>query len=170
MAWRPSVNILCPSNGAIGGACPSGRAALVWPPSALKGGGDYSIDFDGILAPGEYIVSFEFDAGNAADLGWTNLFGTIATAWLRWKSPGPCVVTVCALTSHGNTQQVEASILVSARTALVPVSLPPAPDTSSLPLADAALDAWLRGLPTDPAGITQGWFNNGGIPTRLGDL
>ncbi|GBR07267.1 hypothetical protein HW511_11985 [Asaia siamensis] len=170
MTWRPSANILRPLTGANVSACPSVRSALVWPPSALNGGGDYSIDFDGILAPGEYIVSFVFDAGNAADQAWTSLFGTIATVWLRWKTSGMSVVTVCALTSHGNTHQVEANIMVSPRASLFPVSLPTAPETPALPLSNATMDAWLGHLPTDPAGLTQGWFNNGGIPTRLGNL
>ncbi|WP_336945663.1 hypothetical protein [Asaia sp. HN010] len=171
MTWRPSANILRPSSGARGGACPTAGCPLVWPPSTLNGGGDYSVDFDGLLAPGEYIVSFQFDAGDAADQAWSSLFGTIATAWLRWKSSGLRSVTVCVLTSHGNSQQVEANITVSPRTALFPVPLPVAPDMPvTNALSDRAMDAWLRQLPTDPVQAVDGWFNNAGIPTRLGEL
>ncbi|WP_336763730.1 hypothetical protein [Asaia sp. VD9] len=168
MTWRPSANILRPVYGTSGGACPTARPSLLWPPASLEGGGDYSVDFDGLLAPGEYILSFLFDAGTAADLGWTNLFGTIATAWLRWKASGTRIVTICALTSHGNTHQVEVGIVISARPSLFPVSLPEAPQTPTLVLSSDAMDRWLQTLPTEPLSVSGGWYNNAGIPTRIG--
>ncbi|WP_025884716.1 hypothetical protein [Asaia prunellae] len=170
MTWRPSANILRPGNGAGGGACPSSRSALAWPSAALHGGGDYSVDFDGLLAPGEFVTSFLFECGSVADQAWTNLFGTIVTAWLRWKSPGPQIVTVCALSNHGNSHQVDVAITVGTRASLAPVPLPPAPQTPSLSITSQAMDEWLASLPTDPDEVRNGWLNNAGIPTRTGDL
>ncbi|WP_336947502.1 hypothetical protein [Asaia sp. HN010] len=170
MTWRPSANILRPGYGAGGGACPSSRSALVWPSAALHSGCDYSIDFDSLLAPGEFITSFEFAAGSAADQAWTNLFGTIATAWLRWKSPGLQTVIVCALSSHDNNYQVDIAITVGTRPTLFPVPLPPAPETPTTTLTSEAMGAWLGSLPTDPGETGTGWRNNAGIPTRTGNL
>lgn len=141
------------------------------PPSG--GGGDYSIDFDRLLSPGEFIISFRFEAGGAADLAWTNLFGNIATAWMRWKASGTQSVTVCALTSEGNSKQVEVNITISPREALFPLDLPESPDAptqSGGGVSSAVMDGWLRSLPTEPPESGTGWFNNAGIPTRLGDL
>jgi len=148
------------------------RNTLVWPSSDLKSGGDYSIDFEHLLAPGEFVTAFRFEAGGA-DLAWTNLFGNIATAWMRWNVSGRQRVTVCALTSEGNTRQVEVSITISPREALYPAILPYGPGIATQPggtLSSAAMDSWLRSLPTAPPESGSGWFNNAGIPTRLGDL
>ncbi|GBQ14707.1 hypothetical protein [Swaminathania salitolerans] len=186
MTWRPSANILRPRSGAADPAsCPGGgRTGLAWPSSALGGGGDYSVDFDGLLAPGEYVTAFAFSAGDVADQGWTSLFGTIATAWLRWTSAGTHSIAVCALTDRGNSYQIEAGITVSSRSALFPVPLPAAPpsggtappgtgsgpDAPAIALTGAIMDAWMRSLPTDPAEAPDGWCNNAGIPTRLGEI
>ena len=171
MTWRPVVNILRPE-ALGGGAFASAQNALVWPSSSLRGGGDYSVDFDRLLSPGEFITSFRFEAGGA-DLAWTSLFGNIVTAWMRWKASGTQSVTVCALTSEGNSRQVEVSITVSPREALFPLDLPDSPDAptqSGGKLSSEAMDNWLRALPTAPPESGSGWYNNAGIPTRLGDL
>lgn len=170
MTWRPSANILRPRPGAAAGACSLPKFTLVWPNTALYGGGDYSVDFDGLLAPGEFIASFRFEVGTAAEQAWTNLFGTIVTAWLRWKSSGLQTVTVCVLSNRGNSYQVEIAIIVDTRPTLFPVPLPPAPETPVLPITGQVMGAWLSTLPTDPDTVATGWVNNAGIPTRIGEI
>ncbi|WP_222547521.1 hypothetical protein [Asaia lannensis] len=176
MTWRPSANILRParehsSPGCYPGvnSCTSLHSDLVWPPSSLNGGGDYSIDFDAFLAPGEYISAFRFDAG-ALKPAWTNLFGTIVTAWFRWSEPGLQTVTICAVTSHNANHQVVARIMVMARPSLFPAEPPPAPGSVMDRVTDEMMDRWLMSLPTDPDTAGTGWYNNAGIPTRLGAL
>ncbi|WP_122039604.1 hypothetical protein [Asaia bogorensis] len=170
MTWRPSANILRPVREPAGQGCyPKSHPELVWPPSALNGGGDYSIDFDALLAPGEFISSFRVDAGAGAKQAWTSLFGTIATAWLQWTVPGLQTVTVCALTSLGASLQVDAKICIGARPSLFPASAPPAPGAPLSVVTDNTMDAWLKALPTEPDNDAGGWFNNAGIPTRIGD-
>lgn len=83
--------------------------------------------------------------------------------------PGLQTVTVCALTSLGASLQVEAKICVSTRPSLFPASAPPAPGAQFPVVTDNTMDAWLKALPTEPDTGAGGWFNNAGIPTRIGD-
>ncbi|MFC0500038.1 hypothetical protein [Asaia krungthepensis] len=125
MTWRPSARIVRP------GGCASAQLRgmalqplLAWPDSNLNGGADYSVDFAGVLSPGETVQSFAFDTGGFGTQAWTYLSGTICTAWFSWTQAGGATVNVCALGSSGATYQVAVSISVSGTAALI-ADVPP---------------------------------------------
>jgi len=165
MTWRPSARIVRP--GGCATAQLRGMALqplLAWPDSNLNGGADYSVDFSGLLDPGETIEAFAFDTGGAGSQAWTYLSGTIVTAWLSWSQSGSVPVSVCALGSSGTSYQVVVTISISATPALIAASPPPAPGVDISAVNNATMSAWLSSLPTQqPAG--GGWWNNANIPT-----
>ncbi|WP_336764145.1 hypothetical protein [Asaia sp. VD9] len=165
MTWRPSARIVRP--GGCATANLRGMALqplLAWPDSNLNGGADYSVDFSGLLAPGETIQAFAFDTGGVGTQAWSYLSGTTATAWLSWAQAGSIAVNVCALSSSGATYQVAVSISVSATPALIAASPPTAPGADISAVNSATMTAWLATLPTS-APATGGWWNNANIPS-----
>ncbi|NVN02237.1 MULTISPECIES: hypothetical protein [Asaia] len=165
MTWRPSARIVRP--GGCATAQLRGMALqplLAWPDSNLNGGADYSVDFSGVLAPGETITAFAFDAGSGGTQAWTYLSGETVTAWLSWAQAGSTAVNVCVLGSSGATYQVTVSISISATPALISASPPTAPGADISAVNNATMSAWLATLPTS-APATGGWWNNANIPT-----
>ncbi|GAB6854156.1 hypothetical protein [Asaia astilbis] len=167
MSWRPSARIVRP--GGCATAQLRGMAMhplLAWPDSNINGGADYSVDFSGLLGPGESVKAFAFDAGSAATLHWTYLSGTTVTAWFRWVQSGATAVTVCVLGSSGATYQAVVSIVVSATPALIAASPPSAPGVDVSAVNDATMSVWFDSLPNSPD-PNRRWWNNAKIPTRL---
>lgn len=168
MTWRPSARIVRP--GGCATAQLRGMALqplLAWPDSNINGGADYSVDFSGLLSPGETIKALAFDTDGAGTQAWTSLTDTICTAWISWTQAGTLAVTVCALGSSGASYQVVVAITVSASPSLVPASPPTAPGVDINSVNDATMSAWLTSLPTS-APAAGGWWNNANIPTYAG--
>lgn len=165
MTWRPSARIVRP--GGCATANLRGMALqplLAWPDSNINGGADYSVDFSALLAPGEIIQSFSFDAGSMAERAWLSSFGTIVTAFLTWTASGQNAVNVCVLSDRGNSYQVAVSIFVNATASLIG-AVPPAEPGTEVPLVNSAtMTAWLNSLPTSPP-ASGGYWNNAGIFT-----
>ncbi|WP_336946874.1 hypothetical protein [Asaia sp. HN010] len=173
MTWRPAVNILRPV-ASVGAGLTGARNALSWPTTALGGGSDYSIDFDALLAPGEFVTEFRFETREAADIAWTNLFGNIVSAWMRWKASGTKRVTVCVLTNEGNSQQVEIDIVITPTESLFPLPLPQPPGASNPPPDGNALPPGLhlngRVYMGAPDGLPDGLSSNGGVIMTDGSI
>ena len=168
MTWRPSARIVRP--GGCATANLRGMAlqpTLAWPDSNINGGADYSVDFSGLLGCGEAVLSFEFDPGASGAIAWVSSYGSIVTAYITWVSSGALSVSVAALSTFGNTYQVEIPISVSSTPALIPSTPQPGPGPIAPFVDSGGMEGWIACLSSQsPTG--DGWWLNAGIPTFSG--
>ncbi|EHH68367.1 hypothetical protein GMO_11370 [Gluconobacter morbifer G707] len=76
------------------------------------------MDFAPLLGCGERIVEVAFSTDGGA-IAWASIFGTLATAWIAWLSPGQQSAEVTALTSSGATLTGTVTVTVSGTGALL---------------------------------------------------
>ena len=123
MIWSPQCRVLSsdlPPSSRLRGVCPC--EVMAWPDALLDSGQDYSLDFAGQIPEGDRMVEVLATATGGA-VAWNSIYGTKATAWIKWNTGGMQSISFDAVLASGSILYATGYVSVGCR----PAGITPTP-------------------------------------------